>query len=206
MSNNSLRLSLTILLSVAIVFNQWQLNQIHSHPNLSLADQAVEQSVSIATDNTVSEKAKLLAAQLIPKGIPKVYGAELGVSFDQAANSIGILAQYEQDTRPDKLSGEKLERYIKIGMATSCEFCCSARTMVFPDGKKACACAHSAAMRGLAAYLLDNYGDNMSDQEILAEVNQWKVAYFPGPTVQKTLASSSSDVVNSGLQQQVGGC
>ena len=130
--------------------------------------------------------------------------------MDAAAQGIPILAQHEQDVRMDKLTGEKLERYIKIGSATSCEYCCGARTMVFPDGSKACACEHSAAMRGVAAYLLDRYGDKLTDEQILTEVNRFKATYFPRESVQKVMAASQGGSVDASalnqLAPQVGGC
>jgi hypothetical protein len=62
-------------------------------------------------------------------------------------------------------------------------------------------------MRGVAAYLLDNYGDQLSDEEILAEVAKWKAVFFPGSTVQKYLSQQGAGGASAaGLQQQVGGC
>ncbi|RMD67974.1 hypothetical protein D6817_00080, partial [Candidatus Pacearchaeota archaeon] len=47
-------------------------------------------------------------------------------------------------------------------------------------GDRACGCAHSYAMRGLAKYLLANHGEEMSDEQILEELGKWKVLFFPG--------------------------
>lgn len=146
------------------------------------------------------------ADKLLTRGAPLVYGAKLGVSFDNPAAAINILSPFEQDTRPDKLTGTLLQRYIAIGQRTACEFCCGATTLVFPDGSKACACAHSAAMRGVIAYLLTTQGNTMSDQQILEEANKWKAVFFPGPTVQKYLASQGQGATDSALPTQVGGC
>src|SRR3989344_6870748 len=70
------------------------------------------------------------ASDIIPKGVPEVYGKELGVSYDDvspnnprlADATIAKLTEYESMT----LSGDALERYIKIGSAISCEYCCGA--------------------------------------------------------------------------------
>ena len=201
MRKSKLILSLIIALAVVIVFNQWQIISLYS---------AIKKGATTASNNGAESSAQTtqaIAAKLIPTGTPSLYGQELGVSFDDAAAAISVLAPFEQDTREDKLTGELLDRYIKIGSSIACEFCCGATTMVFADGAKACGCAHSAAMRGIAAYLLDNYGDQLSDQEILSEVAKWKAVFFPGPTVQKYLSQQGSPSIGgAGLQQQVGGC
>lgn len=123
------------------------------------------------------------ASKVIPKGVPKIYGKEIGVSYDDvsadnpklADETIRKLASYESE----KLNDEKMKRYIKIGSSISCEYCCGAEALIFPNGERACGCAHSYAMRGLAKYLLINHPD-MSDEEILSELGKWKVLFFPG--------------------------
>jgi hypothetical protein len=192
-------LSLIIVLAVVILFNQWQIISLYG---------TMKKGITVSDDGAGSaQTAQAAAAKLLPKGVPPLYGEELGISFDNAAAAISVLAPYEQDTRADKLTGELLDRYIKIGSSIACEFCCGAKTMVFADGSKACGCAHSAAMRGVAAYLLDNYGDQLSDEEILAEVAKWKAVFFPGSTVQKYLSQQGAGGASAaGLQQQVGGC
>lgn len=202
--------SLIIILVIMLISNQWQINLLHkimSQKNILSSVSSSEQSAKSTDRNNsnLPQDIQQLAKKLIATGIPPVYGAELQVSFDKAALAIPKLAPFEQDSRPNKLTGEILRRYIDIGQQTSCEFCCGARTMVFPDGRKACDCDHSAAMRGVAAYLLENYGDQMTDQQILSEVNKWKSAFFPGPTVNKYLTSNGLNSTNN-LQQQEGGC
>lgn len=128
------------------------------------------------------------ASEIIPRGIPEVYGKELGVSYDDvspnnpalADKTIATLAQYEGK----QLTGEALKRYITIGSSISCEYCCGAEAIIFSNGERACGCAHSYAMRGLAKYLLTKYPD-MTDDQILSELGKWKVLFFPGVHEQK---------------------
>ncbi len=123
------------------------------------------------------------ASEIIPKGIPEVYGKEMGISYDDvspnnprlADAAISKLSQHEDL----KLDANQMSRYIKIGSSISCEYCCGAKAIIFSNGERACGCAHSYAMRGLAKYLLINH-PNMSDTEILAELGKWKVLFFPG--------------------------
>ncbi len=208
MPSNKLTLSLMLFLAALLIFNQFQISYLHKMMKVNMeAKDVLAQTVSLSAAAGGGTDIAALAAKILPSGIPPVYGAELGVSFDRAAEAIPVLSRYEQDTRPDKLSGEQLARYVKIGQMTSCEFCCGARTMVFNDGRKACACAHSAAMRGAVAYLIDKHGD-MTDQQILGEANKWKAVFFPGPMVQRYAAANG--LLEGGgtgaLEQQVGGC
>ena len=106
----------------------------------------------------------------------------MGVSYDDvspkdprlADNTIRKLSQYEDlDLNP-----AQMERYILIAGSISCEYCCGAPSIIFSNGERACGCAHSYAMRGVAKYLLIN-NPEMSDLEILSELGKWKVLFFP---------------------------
>ena len=144
------------------------------------------------------------ASEIIPKGIPAIYGSELSVSYDDvspnnprlADATIQKLTAYEDE----KLNGVQMERYKKIGNSIACEYCCGAESLIFSNGERACGCAHSYAMRGLAKYLLINHPD-MTDLEILNELGKWKVLFFPGIHEQKAQVLEaqgidSSDYIN----------
>jgi len=128
------------------------------------------------------------ASGIIPSGIPAVYGAEMGVKYDDispnnptlADATINKLSQYENV----ELNQEQMARYIKIAGSISCEYCCGAKSIIFLNGERACGCAHSYAMRGVAKYLLIKHPD-MTDEQILSELGKWKVLFFPGIHEQK---------------------
>ena len=171
------------------------------------------------------------ALSVLPEGTPDIYGGELGVSFNDvsvsnpqlADTTMAKLAEYEDM----QLNSEQMERYVKIGSSIACEYCCGAKTLVFSNGERACGCAHSYAMRGLAKYLLTEHPE-MTDLEILNELGKWKVLFFPGihekkAEVLKTNGVDYTDYVNlasnlyrgaenqaaassSGGSQMVGGC
>jgi len=129
------------------------------------------------------------ASSIIPKGVPAIYGEELGVTYDdvspynqqKADSTIKLLGNID---RAEELDSTQIQRYVEIlynmhgGM--SCEYCCGARSIIFEDGKPACGCAHSYAMRGLTKYLLKYHGEEFTDEEILLEMGKWKVLFFPG--------------------------
>ena len=129
------------------------------------------------------------ASEILPTGVPSVYGEELKINYDDvsastpqlADSTIAVLSSVD---RSETLTGADLQRYIYILYVMedgiSCEFCCGARSIIFENGDSACGCAHSYAMRGLAKYLIKFHGDEFSDEEILEEVAKWKVLFFPG--------------------------
>lgn len=128
-------------------------------------------------------------AQLLmfPQGTPEIYGPELGISYPDPRDAkymdkmLKILENYDRGKKTIALTGADLKRYIKLGTipTIACEFCCSVKTLIFKDGRPACGCAHSAAMRGLMRYLILNHGAEYSDDQILNEVMRWKALTFP---------------------------
>src|SRR3990167_5124445 len=157
------------VLAVLLIYNGVK---IYGADNLSINGNAVATGIG-----TVS------ALDVLPKGTPDVYGSEIGVSYNDVSASnpqladatMAKLAKYEDM----KLDNATMTRYIKIGSSIACEYCCGAKTLVFSNGERACGCAHSYAMRGLAKYLLTKHSD-MTDLEILEELAKWKVLFFPG--------------------------
>jgi FKBP-type peptidyl-prolyl cis-trans isomerase 2 len=146
---------------------------------------------------------------VVPAGIPDIYGKELGVEFspEKADKMITILRKYENE----KLDKEQLEAYVRIGMKTSCEYCCRAKTLVRKNGARACGCAHSYAMRGLAKYLILNHSDRYSEDKILEEIIRWKALFFPKQSIQKVIANSAGTgefdlSVLQEMPNMVGGC
>lgn len=187
---------LLLIAGALFLFNQWHMMAIHSLLPNALAAGWEGGSTPTAT-----------GADVLPHGVPARYGAELGVSFDAAAQAMPILENFDRGSGAITLTGEAQQRYISIASQTACEFCCGAKTLVFSDGKPACGCAHSAAMRGVALYLLQKYPD-MTNAEILTEVNRWKAAFFPGPTAARSGSGATAQPSSSSgaLPAQVGGC
>jgi len=150
------------------------------------------------------------AEAVVPRGVPEVYGEELGVSFEDPINSLNVLASLDGDLYQDgmlkygDLSEIQKQRYVKIGSLIACEFCCDVNTMVFSNGQPSCGCSHSAAMRGLAKYLLINHGE-MSDEQILDELTKWKSLFFPKQMIERYMQGNgiSSEIK---LPDMVGGC
>lgn len=155
--------------------------------------------------------------EFLPKGVPEVYGAELEVNFDKPVESLAALSKLDGDLYPDGklkfvgLSDEFKQRYKRIGLNVACEYCCGATTLISSDGQPACGCAHSAAMRGLAMYMLKNHGQEFSDEQILGELVKWKAMFFPKQMYQKAIqlqggSAAGTGAVAGNVPDMVGGC
>ena len=179
------------LLTLILISNQISL--VAAKKNISIGQSSARKSSptnlsnSQFTGNALDDAIKLTISQ----GAPAVYGEELGVSFDRVQEAIDALSCFDPGYGNQKIMLDDLEkkRYTKIGLSISCEYCCGAKAIIFPNGEAACGCAHSQAMRGLAAYLLKNYGTEYSDDEILRELARWKGMFFPKQMIQKMLAA-----------------
>lgn len=184
--NKILRVFLILLLLFNVIFNEFLITEIAS---------------GVGSDKTIGIQMQMASAKIFPasqsvgvtelvmaRGVPEKYGTEMGLNFDKVQQSMDIMKKYDQSQYGSgqiKLDGEKMKRYANIGKQISCEFCCSAKAITREDGSAACACGHSIAMRGLAAYLLDKHGNEYTDDQILHELAQWKGVYFPKQMVDK---------------------
>lgn len=175
---------------VVFAFNTAQISTLaaqkqNTQQNI-ITGQVTGQAASQASSNPVSSA----SVDIIPKGVPEIYGQELSVSFSdvspdnptKADATIRKLGMLDQQI---KLQGADMDRYIKIASQISCEYCCGAPAIIDKNGQAACGCAHSYAMRGLAKYLITQHGDEYTDDQILEEMGKWKTLFFPTQLTQK---------------------
>ncbi|MBI4361326.1 hypothetical protein HY572_06165 [Candidatus Micrarchaeota archaeon] len=142
-----------------------------------------------ASDGISAANLQALADRIIPRGIPAVYGNELGVSYDDPVSAMKVMAPMDDGIT---LSAEQNARYVKIASPISCEYCCGAESIIFPNGQAACGCQHSYAMRGLAKYLITKHGTQYTDEQVLEELGKWKTLFFPKQILTKALAFESA--------------
>ena len=80
------------------------------------------------------------ASDIIPKGVPAVYGNELGISYDDVSPNNPRLADATIDKLSEyedlELNEEQMGRYIKIGGSISCEYCCGANAIIFSKAQE----------------------------------------------------------------------
>lgn len=188
---NQVNIWLIAVIALLVVFNQWQISGIAS---------GFATGVSV-TSGSGSTAASLSALQssVIPTGVPRIYGAELGLSYDdvspndarKANAAITKMSVYDNSIT---LTGDALQRYIAVAGQISCEYCCGANAIIFSNGQAACGCAHSQAMRGLAKYLISRHPNEFTNDEILEELGKWKTLFFPDIMTQKAAVLQSKGI------------
>jgi len=242
MSGNIERMTLGLMIAAVFVvaFNAFQIMQlselkasiISGNSNALIAGTAVDSGNDSTADASLGGTQKtqnndVIQLSVLPTGIPRIYGEELEVSYDDISadnvqtteTAIAKLAVLDEQLT---LEGADLDRYISIAGKISCEYCCGAPSIITSEGKAACGCAHSYAMRGLAKYLIKNHPAEFSDEQILEEMAKWKTLFFPAVHEQKAkslkdngiefnyinLASSKYRGIEKGTQggSMVGGC
>jgi len=177
------KLSLGLLMAALFVigFNAFQLQRLASgHAVTGSAFKDSMQDGIAEQNNLVS----LSGPDIIPKGVPGTYGAELGVSYDDVSSNNqqkadAAIAKLGTLDKQITLSGKDKERYIAVASQISCEYCCGVESIIFKDGSAACSCAHSFAMRGLAKYLIKYHSSEFTNEGILEELGKWKTLFFP---------------------------
>ncbi|MBI3032495.1 hypothetical protein HYY69_03400 [Candidatus Woesearchaeota archaeon] len=195
---NKVMAVLLIATLLVVTFNAFQLKAFQGKVS-TLASLAVAGGGKTAQGGGAELQQSQPTAQsplpdIIPKGVPAIYGKELGVSFDDVSSSNQQKANEVIQKLGDldntiTLTGADKERYINVlykkenGIA--CEYCCGARSVIFENGEPACGCAHSYAMRGLTKYLITKHGKEYTDDQLLEEAGKWKTLFFPGILQQK---------------------
>lgn len=198
-NKSTLIIGLLIATVLILTFNAFQLKAFEKNVATvgNIVGKSSESSSLQLTQQTAGQASQIETGSIssvVPKGVPKIYGKELGVSFDD----VNAYDQVKANTVIKKLgdldntitlTGADKERYINIMYkkenGISCEYCCGARSVIFENGEAACGCAHSYAMRGLAKYLITKHGKEYTDDEILEEAGKWKTLFFPGQMEQK---------------------
>jgi hypothetical protein len=187
---SSLKPFLTLMVVILVAFvavNQYLIGTMTSVSAIAAGSQGAP-AAGAASDLAAIE------AQILPRGVPAVYGAELGISYDdvdinnaQKANAlIAKLVALDDPNPKSSLTADQLKRFLDIGNQIGCEYCCSLGVMVTADGGRPCGCQHSWAMRGIAQYLIKKHPE-MTNAQILEEIGKWKTLFFPDNIGQKAL-------------------
>ena len=179
------------VVAVLMLFNQYTISSISSSlggKSLSFGSGPTAGKTSSAVKvEAGADVVKNVMAIMIPKGLPKDYGQEVGVSFDDPVPSLTKMAQLDYKISTDSLNAEQKQRFIEVGTKISCEFCCSAPSVIDSQARDLCGCQHAAAFRGLAKHIIINHPD-WTNEEILWDLTKWKTEFYPRNMVQKGIA------------------
>ncbi len=190
------------LLLVLLIFQTYQLSIISSMLRNSGTAGFTDSITGSVTGSATSSN----SIDVIPKGVPAIYGNELGISYSDVSASNpqkadATIVKLGNLDNAINLTGSLLTRYISITGSISCEYCCGAPSIIFTSdvggykaGDAACGCAHSYAMRGLAKYLLKNHANEYTNDQILEELGKWKTLFFPDIITTKAVILQSQGI------------
>lgn len=105
----------------------------------------------------------------------KPFYAPSDISFDDPINAQKKWGAFVTSV---KLSSDQEARYEKlITKMMTCSYCCGEANNVTMN--KNCGCAHAQAVRGFYRYMIQNYGNNYNDEELVGESHRWYALWYP---------------------------
>ncbi|MBI4426572.1 MAG: hypothetical protein HY567_03255 [Candidatus Kerfeldbacteria bacterium] len=114
-----------------------------------------------------------------------------GVSFDDPINAQNVWVAYEQSIT---LSGSLETRYNNLINGFTCNYCCGEAAIVTRN--RQCGCAHAKAARGFFKYMLQTFGDQYSDEQLMGEAFRWQAIWYPKGAVEDyLLATGKANVI-----------
>ncbi|PIY79855.1 MAG: hypothetical protein COY81_00475 [Candidatus Pacebacteria bacterium CG_4_10_14_0_8_um_filter_43_12] len=126
---------------------------------------------------------------MIPTGKP--FYAPDDVSFDDPINAQNKWGAYEDSIT---ISGDLQNRYNQLINTFTCNYCCGGPSNVTAIAR--CGCRHAKAWRGMFKYMLQNYGDRYTNEELMGEAYRWTGIWYPkGVLEDYLLATGNEDVL-----------
>ncbi len=125
---------------------------------------------------------------MLATGTP--FYAPEGISFDDPVGSLQVWGQYEKM----EIAQDLTDRYGRLISTFACNFCCGSPNDVTFSGN--CGCAHARGARGFFKYMLSQYGDTYSDDQLYGEAYRWQAIWYPSGVVEDyLLATGRGDVI-----------
>lgn len=111
----------------------------------------------------------------------KPFYAPEGINFNDAVVALEKWGTYEELS----LTDEQMERYNRLIETFTCNFCCGDAALVTRNGR--CGCAHAKGARGFFKYMIQNYGDTYSDDQLFGEAYRWQAIWYPSGVIEDYL-------------------
>lgn len=114
-------------------------------------------------------------AEKVMQAKGKPFYAPEDISFDDPVNA---QKKWSAMATSVKLTTEQEQRYERLIMLLmTCSYCCGEPNNVTKN--KNCGCAHANAVRGFYRYMIQNYGNQYSDDELVGESHRWYALWYP---------------------------
>lgn len=131
----------------------------------------------------------LADAKVVMIATGKPFYAPDDIAFDDPINAQKKWGAFETSI---KLSTEQEARYQKlISTMMTCSYCCGGPNNVTMN--KNCGCAHAKAVRGFYRYMIQNYGDKYSDEQLVGESHRWYALWYPKGMLEDYLLATGND-------------
>ena len=127
----------------------------------------------------------LADAKVVMIASGKPFYAPDDISFDDPINAQKKWGAYEQSI---SLTGELEQRYQWLISNMACSYCCGGPTNVTTINR--CGCAHAKAAKGFFKFMLQNYGDKYSNDQLLGEGHRWYAIWYPKGMLEDYLLST----------------
>jgi len=121
----------------------------------------------------------------------KPFYAPDDISFDDPINAQNKWGAFENSIT---LTGDLQNRYNQLINTFTCNYCCGGPTNVTIVAR--CGCRHAKAWRGFFKYMLQNYGDKYSNEQLMGEAYRWTGIWYPkGVLEDYLLATGKGDAL-----------
>ncbi len=128
----------------------------------------------------------LADAKVVMLGTGSPSYAPDGISFSDPVTAQNKWGAYESIA----LTGALLTRYDSLSMTLTCSYCCGEPGNVTRN--KNCGCAHAKAARGFFKYMLQTFGDQYSDAQLVGEAYRWQAIWYPKGMVEDYLLATGN--------------
>lgn len=186
---------LTLAVLVISLINTFQISEIRAGDSATIQSSTSQDTGGSSGSTT---RVQEIRSEVLPdKGSPTGYG----IAYSKQG-----MQQMVSWQKNITLSGEDRKQYVRVGTqdGTACGYCCGATAALRKDGTLACGCAHNYALAGLIKNLVKN--TDMTDQEIMQEVQNWKAYFFPKEVLKEELQKRGISPSAAGLPEMRGGC
>lgn len=150
----------------------------------------VEQPTISAVPANPNSGDALADAKVVILGSGSPAYAPDGISFSDPVTAQNKWGAYETI----QLTGEALTRYNALTNMLPCSYCCGEPGNVTRN--KNCGCAHAKAARGYFKYMVQTFGSQYTDDQLLGEAFRWQAIWYPKGAVEDyLLATGKSNVI-----------
>lgn len=133
----------------------------------------------------------LADAKVVMQASGKPFYAPDDIAFDDPINAQNKWGSFVKSI---SLSGDLETRYQKLISSMVCSYCCGGPTSVTTINR--CGCAHARAAQGFFKFMLQNYGDKYSNDQLLGEGHRWYAIWYPkGMLEDYLLATGKGDIL-----------